>query len=75
MRYRESLSSSIASADHALFSSFRLCLRPNPLFVLFLAGPLEDDDCARVEVGVRLGLFGKIWCLSASSRLLPSDAI
>jgi hypothetical protein len=67
MRYCESLSSSIASADHALPSSFRVPLRPNPFIFLFLAEPLKDGECARVKVGVRLGLFGGLWCLDASS--------
>jgi hypothetical protein len=67
MRYREPLSSSIASANHALSSSFRVRLRPNPFIVLFLAESLGHGECARVKVGVRLGLFGGLWCLDASS--------
>jgi hypothetical protein len=75
MRYCASLSSSMASADHALSSSFRVPLRPNPFIVLFLAEALEDGECARVKVGVRLGLLGGLWCLDASSWLLPSDNV
>jgi len=65
MRYRESLSSSIASADHALPSCFRVCLRPDVPFVLFLVKPIEDGECALEEAGVRLSLFGGLRCLGA----------
>jgi hypothetical protein len=75
MRCCVSLSSSIASASHALSLSFQVRLSPNRFFVLCLAEYLEDDDCARVKVGVRSGLLGRHWYLNASSRLLPSDAI
>jgi hypothetical protein len=37
-----------------------MCLRPNPFFVLLLAEPLEDGEHARVKVGVRLCLFGRL---------------
>jgi hypothetical protein len=67
MRYCEPLSSSIASANHALSSCFRVRLRPNPFIVLFLLELFEDSECARVKVGVRLGLSGGLWCLDASS--------
>jgi hypothetical protein len=67
MRYRESLSSSIASADHALPSSFQVYLCPCLSFLLFLAGPRDDSECALEEAGVRLSLFGGLRCLGASS--------
>jgi hypothetical protein len=67
MRYCEPLVSSIASANHALSSSFRVRHRPNSFIVLFLAEPLGVGECTRVKVGIRLGLFGGLWCLDASS--------
>jgi hypothetical protein len=66
MRYCESLSLGTASADHALSSSCRMCLRSDPSFILFLAESLEGGERARVEVGARVGLSSRLWWLDAS---------